>query len=138
MLVDEIKDPRVGFATITEVRLTDDLKLAKVFVSVYGDDKKRASTLEGLKAASGFLRREIASRINMQFTPTLAFAIDPSLEQAQRIDTLLNAAAHGDTEIPSVDKMAPLPVDLLRNSKPATRPQDKGGRGGRKTSKRRR
>lgn len=129
MLVNEIKDPRVGFATITEVRMTDDLKVARVFVSVYGDDKQRDNTLEGLKAASGFLRREISHRIELRHTPTLTFHADASLERAQRIDTLLNAASHGETEIPSSERMQALPVDLLRGEKPARRPTKKPGGG---------
>lgn len=141
MLVDEIKDPRIGFATITEVRMTDDLKVAKVFVSVYGDDKKREDSLTGLKAAAGFLRREIAARLDLRHAPTITFAADGSLERAQRIDTLLNAASHGEIDIPLEERMAPLPVDLLRNEKPAVRPRKSpqgAKRGGRASAKSRR
>ena len=122
MLVDEIRDPRIGFATVTEVRVTDDLRIAKVFVSVYGDDTKREQSLQGLRAASGFLRREIAHRLELRTAPTLSFEIDATLEQASRIDTLLSAAADGDLEPPDPAKMAPLPVDMLRTEKPAARP----------------
>ncbi len=123
MLVDEIRDPRIGFATVTEVRVTDDLRIAKVFISVYGDDTKREQSLMGLRAASGFLRRELAHRLELRSAPTLSFEMDATLEQASRIDVLLSAAADGDLEPPDPKKMAPLPVDMLRNEKPVARPK---------------
>lgn len=125
MLIDEIRDPRIGFATITEVRVTDDLRIAKVFVSVYGDDKIREASLEGLRAASGFLRREIAHRLDLRTAPTLSFEMDATLDKASRIDALLTAAAHGNTEPPDPKKLAPLPVDMLRSEKPVARPTQK-------------
>jgi ribosome-binding factor A len=122
MLVDEIRDPRIGFATVTEVRVTDDLRIAKVFVSIYGDDKKRGESLEGLRAASGFLRREIAHRLELRAAPTLSFEVDATLEQASRIDALLSAAADGNLEPPDPRKIAPLPVEMLRNEQPVSKP----------------
>lgn len=122
MLIDEIRDPRIGFATVTEVRVTDDLKIAKVFVSVYGDDAKREASLDGFRAAAGFLRREIAHRLELHHAPTLTFEMDATLETASRIDALLSAAAHGDIEPPDPQKLTPLPVDMLRNEQPAARP----------------
>lgn len=122
MLVDELKDPRIGFATVTEVRMTDDLKIAKVYVSVYGDDKARENTLLGLRAAAGFMRREVAHRLDLRSAPTLSFETDPTLERAQRIDALLSAAAHGETETPDPTSLDPVPVQTLRSEKPAARP----------------
>lgn len=135
MLIDELKDPRIGFATITEVRMTDDLKIARVYVSVYGDDKVRESTLLGLRAAAGFMRREIASRLDLRSAPTLSFHMDGTLEKASRIDALLNAASHGQTEIPGHVNLDPVPVQSLRNEKPGVRPSRNPAR--KKTSKRR-
>jgi ribosome-binding factor A len=122
MLVNELKDPRIGFATITEVRMTDDLKLARVYVSVYGDDKVREDTLLGLRAAAGFMRREIASRLDLRSAPTLSFQTDATLEKATRIDALLSAAAHGETDLPGHINLEPVPVQTLRSEKPAARP----------------
>ncbi len=122
MLVDELKDPRIGFATVTEVRMTDDLKIARVYVSVYGDDKVRENTLQGLRAAAGFVRREIAHRLDLRSAPTFSFQIDATLENASRVDALLSAAAHGDTELPDHIDLAPVPVQSLRSEKPAARP----------------
>ncbi len=137
MLVDELKDPRIGFATITEVRMTDDLKIARVYVSVYGDEKVREDTLLGLRAAAGFLRREIAHRLDLRSAPTLSFAMDATLEKATRIDALLSAAAHGDTEMPEHIDLTPMPVQTLRSEKPAVRPTRNPGRkkGGKRRSR---
>ena len=122
MLVNELKDPRIGFATVTEVRMTDDLKIARVYVSVYGDEKVREDTLLGLRAAAGFMRREIASRLDLRSAPTLSFQTDATLEKATRIDALLSAAAHGETDLPGHINLEPVPVQTLRSEKPAARP----------------
>ncbi len=128
MLVNELKDPRIGFATVTEVRMTDDLKIARVYVSVYGDEKVREDTLLGLRAAAGFMRREIAHRLDLRSAPTLSFETDATLEKASRIDALLSAAAHGGTDLPDHINLAPVPVQTLRSEKPAARPSRNPGR----------
>ncbi len=78
----EVKDPRVaGLVTITEVETSEDLRHAKVFVSVMGSEEQRSSTLEGLVAASGFLQRELKERLSMRRIPELSFVKDNSLER---------------------------------------------------------
>jgi ribosome-binding factor A len=90
MLAGELKDPRLALlATVTEVRLSPDMKQARVYVSVVGDEAERASMLEGLTAASGFIRHELAERLQLRRTPDLHFVLDRSEEYGQRIDDLL-------------------------------------------------
>ena len=91
-LIDtELKDPRVGFVTITGVRVTSDLSYANVAVSVYGTAQRCAEALAGLRAASAFLRRELARRIQLRHAPELCFEKDDTLERAARLDQLLRA-----------------------------------------------
>ena len=90
MVAGELKDPRIaGMVTVTEVRVSPDLKLARIFVSVMGMEEEQASTLKGLIAASGFIRRELGSRLRMRRSPELLFVLDRSEEYSQRIDQLL-------------------------------------------------
>ncbi|WP_096435365.1 30S ribosome-binding factor RbfA [Alteribacter populi] len=84
-----IKDPRVGFVTVTAVDVTGDLQQATAFITVYGDDEKRAQTLEGLSKATGFIRSEIGKRIQIRKTPELFFKFDESIERGNRIEELL-------------------------------------------------
>ncbi|PWU68829.1 MULTISPECIES: 30S ribosome-binding factor RbfA [Gracilibacillus] len=85
----KIKDPRVGFVTITDVEVTGDLQQAKVFISVFGDEKKRQETLIGLAKAKGFIRSEIGRRIRLRKTPELSFDFDDTIERGNRIEDLL-------------------------------------------------
>ncbi len=90
ILVQKLKDPRIGFVTITGVDVTDDLRHAKVYVSVMGDDEDvRAQTLEGLHSAAGFIRRELGHVLTLRRIPALAFRYDASVEQGARMDALL-------------------------------------------------
>jgi ribosome-binding factor A len=90
MLAGELKDPRLaGMATVTEVRVTPDLKQVKVFVSVMGTEAEQASTLEGLTAASGFIRHELCERLQMRRAPELNFVLDRSEEYGKHIDDLI-------------------------------------------------
>lgn len=85
----KIKDPRVGFLSITVVKMSDDLKHAKVYVSVMGDEAAKLSSLKGLKSASQFMRSELGRRLKLRYTPELAFFIDESIEKgAKMIETL--------------------------------------------------
>jgi len=91
ILHDELKDPRLGrFVTITKVEVTRDLRYAKVFVSVYGDDQQKKQSIEALNNASGFVRREIGRRIKLRYTPEILFSLDDSIEHGARISQLLN------------------------------------------------
>lgn len=87
--VERLKDPGIGFVTITEVRITPDLRAAKAYYTVYGSDLERAATRDGLKRATKHLRSAIAQQIRLRYTPTLEFVEDQVAESASRIDALL-------------------------------------------------
>src|SRR6266513_4075189 len=84
-----LKDPRVGFASITHVEVSGDLRHAKVFVSVMGSTEDKAATMKGLKHATGFLRHELAGRLVLRFMPELVFKLDTSIAEGARILELL-------------------------------------------------
>jgi ribosome-binding factor A len=98
--VGELKDPRIGFITVTAVETTQDLRQAKVFVSVLGSARKREQSLAGLAAAHGVLQRRIADEVRMKRTPQLTFQYDPSVEQGVRMSKLIDELVtdHDDTE----------------------------------------
>jgi ribosome-binding factor A len=90
MLAGELKDPRLaGLATVTEVRVTPDLKQARVYVSVMGTEAEQASTLKGLSAAAGFVRHELSERLRLRRAPEVHFVLDRSSEYGERIDELI-------------------------------------------------
>ena len=91
--VGELKDPRIGFVTVTGVETSRDLRHAKVFVSVLGSERKRAQTLAGLSAAHGVLQSRLARELRMKRTPTLAFEYDPSVEGGVRMSQLIDELA---------------------------------------------
>lgn len=86
----KIKDPRIGFVTVTDVNVTGDLQQATVYISVLGDQEQRENTLQGLAKAKGFIRSEIGQRIRLRKTPEITFEFDESIDYGNRIDTLLN------------------------------------------------
>lgn len=93
MLAGELKDPRLaGLATVTEVRVTPDLKRARVYVSVLGSDAEQASMIEGLTSAAGFIRHELSERLQMRRAPEVTFVLDHSEEYGNRIEELLRRA----------------------------------------------
>lgn len=85
----KLKDPRVGFVTVTDVEVSGDLQQAKVFISVLGDEKQKHDTLVGLAKAKGFIRSEIGQRIRLRKTPELVFEFDEALEYGNRIEGIL-------------------------------------------------
>ncbi|GGC97301.1 30S ribosome-binding factor RbfA [Pontibacillus salipaludis] len=85
----KIKDPRIGFVTVTEVKVTGDLQQAKVYISVLGDEKQKQDTLIGLAKAKGFIRSEIGRRIRLRKTPEITFEFDEAVEYGNRIETIL-------------------------------------------------
>lgn len=89
LLRTRVKDPRVGFASITHVEVSADLRHAKVFVSVMGSSEERSETMKALKHAAGFLRHELASRIVLRYMPELVFKLDTSIEEGARILALI-------------------------------------------------
>lgn len=94
-----VKDPRLGFVTVTDARVTGDLQHATVFYTVFGDDESRASTAVALESARGVLRSEVGRRTGTRLTPTLEFIPDAVPENAQAIDDLLRRAAQQDAEV---------------------------------------
>jgi ribosome-binding factor A len=93
----ELRDPKVGFVTITGVKLSPDLRHARVFVSVL-DEKQEEESVAGLQRAAGFLRRELASRLQLKNVPALVFEADPSLRQGARIEELLSSTPDDDLQ----------------------------------------
>ncbi len=89
LLLKGLKDPRIGFVTITGVSVTPDMHLARVHYTVYGDEKQRAETQKGLKSAVPFIRRELSRRLRLRYVPELIFEFDKALEYGNRIDSLL-------------------------------------------------
>jgi ribosome-binding factor A len=86
----DLKDPRIGFVSITEVRMSPDLRSARVRVSVLGDEEQGQATLAGLRSATGRIRHELGRRLqNLKFTPDLRFELDPSIEYSVRISKTL-------------------------------------------------
>jgi ribosome-binding factor A len=85
----KIKDPRVGFVTVTDVRVTGDLQQAKVYISVLGNEQQKKDTLVGLAKAKGFIRSEIGKRIRLRKTPEIMFELDQVLDYGNRIEHLL-------------------------------------------------
>ena len=95
MLRGEIKDPRIGFITITYVRMTPDLKEAKVYFSQMGTKEEKEESLEGLKHATGFVRRHLAQVINLRRVPQIHFHYDDSLDYSERIETVIKEIKKG-------------------------------------------
>jgi ribosome-binding factor A len=89
----QVKDPRVGFVTVTAVETSPDLRHATVYVSVLGDPGVRRRTLDGLRSAHGFLQGRVAGELRLKHTPTLEFAYDDSIDRGFRIDELLDREA---------------------------------------------
>jgi ribosome-binding factor A len=83
------KDPRIGFVTFTGVKVSPDLRYATAFYSVMGDDQAKAETAKGLKAAAGYIRRELGQVLQMRYTPEVRFEFDEAIERGDRIERLL-------------------------------------------------
>ncbi|MFE4131436.1 30S ribosome-binding factor RbfA [Peribacillus sp. YIM B13482] len=86
----KIKDPRIGFVTVTDVEVTGDLQQATIYISVLGDQEQREKTLQGLAKAKGFMRSEIGQRIRLRKTPELFFEFDESVDYGNRIESLIS------------------------------------------------
>jgi len=91
--IGELKDPRIGFVTVTGVRTSPDLRQARVFVSVLGSKRKRELSLAGLAAAHGVLQARVARELRLKRTPQLAFEYDPSVERGVRMTQLIDELA---------------------------------------------
>lgn len=95
----QVKDPRLGMVTITDVRVTGDLHDATVFYTVLGDDTARTDSAQALESAKGVLRSEVGRQTGVRFTPTLTFVLDAVPDTAKHIDELLQVAAQADAEL---------------------------------------
>jgi len=98
LIVERTRDPRIGFVTVTHVKMTPDLKSAVVFVSVLGDEKVKLSSIAGLEHARGFFQREIGESLKLRFTPRIQFELDRSLERGLEIDRILRDVLPSGTE----------------------------------------
>ena len=99
MLERRIKDPRLGFVTITDARITNDLRDATVFYTVYGTDEEKSGTAAALESAKGVIRFEVGRKTDVRYTPTLTFELDGVMENAQQIEGLLALAKEKDAEV---------------------------------------
>src|SRR5262245_28010084 len=88
--VGELKDPRIGFVTVTGVQTSPDLRQARVYVSVMGNERKREQTLEGLESAHGVLQAKLATELRMKRTPQLTFEFDPTVQEGMRMSQLID------------------------------------------------
>lgn len=89
LLLEKVRDPRVQCATLTGIRLTNDLKEAKIYYSAIGGEEEVRKAQAGLESAKGFIKRQIGSRLSLRYVPEIAFVHDPSLETGSRMDKLL-------------------------------------------------
>ena len=101
-----LKDPRVGFVTITDVKVTGDLQHASIFYTVYGNDEERTDTAAALKSATGMMRSEVGKNITARLTPSLEFIADGIPENAALIESLLTEARNRDDEVEALAKNA--------------------------------
>jgi ribosome-binding factor A len=88
-VASNLKDPRVGFVTVTDVRTSADLSHARVYVSVLGEPAARLETMDGLRSAHGYLQRKISGELHLKRTPTLEFSYDETTDRAMRLDALI-------------------------------------------------
>lgn len=95
----ELKDPRIGFVSITDVEVSVDLRHARIFVSVLGDDTAKAKSMEGLRSAQRYIRGELGKRMQMRYTPEVTFRLDESIERGTRIVSLLREVGEGDRRV---------------------------------------
>lgn len=119
-----IKDPRLGFVTITDARVTGDLREATVFYTVYGDDEERAASAAALESAKGVLRSEVGRQTGVRFTPSLAFVPDALPDNARTIEDLLDKARAKDAEVREVSTGAKYAGDADPYRKPEEEDED--------------
>ncbi len=98
MLLKELKDPRIGFVTITKVAVSDDLRSAKIYYSVYGETREKEASYRGLESARGYIKRELGRRVRLKYMPEITFIFDESLEYGDHIEELLRGMKDKDEE----------------------------------------
>jgi ribosome-binding factor A len=104
-IAKQIKDPRVGFVTVTGVQTSPDLRHARVYVSVLGDEATRSASLDGLRSAHGFLQRRLAAELTLKHTPALTFQYDDSVDRGMRISQLLDETADEQENAPVTENV---------------------------------
>lgn len=104
ILLEDLKDPRVGFVTITRIDLTGDLRYARIYFSILGDDKAKEESLKGIKSAVGFIRKLIAERIKLRYVPELYFKLDNSLEYSIKLEKTFERIRHEREDSQTGDK----------------------------------
>jgi len=105
VLAQDLKDPRVGFVTVTDVKTSPDLRYARVYVSVLGDEAAQEASLDGLRSAHGYLQSRVAGELRLKRTPELSFELDDTAERAARVEELLHEVAPDEA---APDEAAPL------------------------------
>ncbi len=115
LLQDGVRDPRVGFVTVTEVRPTPDLRTARVYVSIYGTPEEREASLSGLHDARGYLQREVGHRLRLKYVPELSFAADETLDHAARLDAVIGAIHEGAADAPGDAGSTNVAIDTARS-----------------------
>ncbi|MDD5614384.1 MAG: 30S ribosome-binding factor RbfA [Candidatus Omnitrophica bacterium] len=96
IMLFEVKDARIGFITVTHVKVTNDLKLAKVYYTVLGDQQQRKQAKDGLRSATKFIRQLVASRMKMRFAPEIAFYFDDTLDRSIKVEEILDNIKNED------------------------------------------
>ncbi|MCP3944132.1 MAG: 30S ribosome-binding factor RbfA [Desulfobacteraceae bacterium] len=100
LLRKKIQNPKVEMATISGVKVSADLRLADIYITVFGGKKKIAEAMEGFKKSKGFIKKSIAPKLGLKFMPELRFIHDDSFDRAAKMDALIKAASDGDAKIP--------------------------------------
>src|SRR5690606_32640400 len=119
MLDTRVKDPRLGFVTVTEVRVTGDLQHATVFYTVFGDEQARVDSATALASATGLIRSEVGRQTGVRLTPTLEFTLDAVPETAAHLEAALSEAAARDAELAKARESATYAGDADPYRKPA-------------------
>ncbi|HLI40158.1 MAG TPA: 30S ribosome-binding factor RbfA [Streptosporangiaceae bacterium] len=127
MLERRVKDPRLGFVTVTEARLSNDLREATVFYTVYGSEAERAGTAAALASATGIIRSEVGRQIGLRHTPSLAFVPDAVPDNAKRIEELVTRARRADADLARSREGARHAGDPDPYRKPAATEDDAAG-----------
>jgi ribosome-binding factor A len=98
LLSKKMQDPRIEMATISSVKLSSDLRIAHIYIAVFGDKKRVKETLEGFHKSSGFIRKSIAPKLGLKYMPELKFVYDDSFDKAAKMDELIKSATSGIPE----------------------------------------
>jgi ribosome-binding factor A len=124
-IAKDLKDPRVGFVTVTGVKTSPDLRHAQVYVSVLGSEPERAESMQGLQSAHGYLQRRLAGELTLKHTPSLSFHYDDSIDHGMRISSLVNELSSAD-DPSSSPGVRPAAANDTGDDRPGHRRRDDG------------